>query len=121
VGGHVKSVPGSVLRNALEDSMTPLPGVPGIIEGSMTVIQEPDGRMSFRVLISANGERADCCDRIELIINPEHVRQALAGTEARPRHRPGSAGSGLTCCSAARSRRAVTREPAGSPRATARS
>jgi hypothetical protein len=68
---------GTVLRYTQEESMTPLPEVPGIIEGAMTVIQEPDGRMSFRVLISANG------DRIELIINPEHVRQALAGTEAR--------------------------------------
>jgi hypothetical protein len=74
---------GTVLRCTLEESMTPLPEVPGIIEGAMTVVQEPDGRMSFRVLISANGERTDCCDRIELIINPEHVRQALAGTEVR--------------------------------------
>ncbi len=49
----------------------------------MTIIPEPDGRMSFRVLIRANGERADCCDRIELIVNPEHVRQALAGTKIR--------------------------------------
>jgi hypothetical protein len=49
----------------------------------MTVTLEPDGRMSFRVLISADGERTDCCDRIELIISPEHVRHALAGTKIR--------------------------------------
>ncbi len=63
--------------------MTALPEIPGIIDGAMTITPEPDGRMSFRVLISADGERADCCDRIELIINPEHVRQALAGTKIR--------------------------------------
>lgn len=63
--------------------MTALPEVPGIIEGAMTISPEPDGRMSFRVLISADGERADSCDRIELIISPEHVRHALAGTKIR--------------------------------------
>jgi hypothetical protein len=59
--------------------MTALPEVPGIMEGAMTITLEPDGRMSFRVIISADGERTDCGDRIELIVNPEHVRQALAG------------------------------------------
>jgi hypothetical protein len=63
--------------------MTALPEVPGIIEGAMTVTPEPDGRMSFRVLIKAAGERTDCCDRIELIVSPEHVRHALAGTRIR--------------------------------------
>jgi hypothetical protein len=63
--------------------MTALPEVPGIIEGAMTITTEPDGRMSFRVIISADGKRTDCGDRIELIINPEHVRQALAVTEIR--------------------------------------
>jgi hypothetical protein len=43
----------------------------------MTITPEPDGRISLRVLISANGGRTDCCDRIELIVNPEYVRQAL--------------------------------------------
>ena len=65
----MKSVPGSSIS---------FPGIPGIIEGAMTIAPEPDGRISFRVLISTNGECADCCDRIELIINPEYVRQALA-------------------------------------------
>ena len=63
--------------------MTALPEIPGIIDGVMTITPEPDGRMSFRVLISADGERTDCGDRIELIINPEHVRHALAGTRIR--------------------------------------
>ena len=63
--------------------MTALPDIPGIIEGAMTITPEPDGRMSFRVLISADGKRTGCGDRIELIINPEHVRQALAATEIR--------------------------------------
>jgi hypothetical protein len=63
--------------------MTALPEVPGIIEGAMTITPEPDGRISFRVLLGADGERTDRCDRIELIIDPEHVRQALAGTKIR--------------------------------------
>jgi hypothetical protein len=63
--------------------MTTLPGVPGVIEGVMTITPEPDGRLSFRVFISAPGQRPDCCDRIELIINPGHVVRALA--EARIR------------------------------------
>ena len=62
----------------MEGIMTALPEVPGIIEGAMTITPEPDGRISFRVLLRADGERADRCDRIELIISPEHVRQALA-------------------------------------------
>jgi hypothetical protein len=49
----------------------------------MTITPEPDGRLSFRVLISGHGKRPDCCDRIELIIDPEHVGQALAETEIR--------------------------------------
>jgi hypothetical protein len=61
--------------------MMALPRVAGIIDGAMTITLEPDGRVSFRVLISANGGQPDGCDRIELIIDPEHVRQALAGTE----------------------------------------
>jgi hypothetical protein len=71
------------LRYAFGESMTALPDVPGIIEGAVTITPEPDGRMSFRVLISADGERAGCGGRIELIINAEHVRQALAVTEIR--------------------------------------
>lgn len=63
--------------------MTALPEVPGIIEGAMTITAEPDGRMSFRVLISPDRERTDHCDRIELIISPEHVRHALAGSKIR--------------------------------------
>jgi hypothetical protein len=63
--------------------MTALPDVPGIIEGAMTITPEPDGRMSLRVVISPDGERTDRCDRIELIISPGHVRQALAGTKIR--------------------------------------
>ena len=63
--------------------MTACPEVPGIIEGTVTITLEPDGGMSFRVFISADGEWTDCGDRIELIVNPEHVRQALAGTEIR--------------------------------------
>ncbi len=49
----------------------------------MTIIPEPDGRISFRVLIGANGGHTDCCDRIELIINPEYVRQALMAPNIR--------------------------------------
>jgi hypothetical protein len=49
----------------------------------MTITQEPDGRISFRVLIGAHGKRTDGCDRIELIINPEHVGRALAETKIR--------------------------------------
>ena len=61
--------------------MMALPQVAGIIDGAVTITVEPDGRVSFRVLVSANGGQPDGGDRIELIIDPEHVRQALAGTE----------------------------------------
>lgn len=63
--------------------MMALPGVPGVIEAVMTITPEPDGRISFRVLIGAHGKRLDCCDRIELIINPEDVGKALAETKIR--------------------------------------
>ena len=61
--------------------MMALPQVAGIIDWAITITLEPDGRVSFRVLISANGGPPGGCDRIELIIDPEHVRQALTGTE----------------------------------------
>jgi hypothetical protein len=35
------------------------------------------------VLINVNGESADCCDHIELIIDSEYVRQALAAPKIR--------------------------------------
>ena len=63
--------------------MTALPAVPGIMEGVLTITPEPDGRISFRMLISADGKRTDCCGRVELIINPQHVGQALAETKIR--------------------------------------
>lgn len=74
MGGHVRQA---------QEGVRELPDVPGIIEGAMTITPEPDGRMSFRVLVRVNGDQTECCDRIELIINPEHVRQALAGTKIR--------------------------------------
>jgi hypothetical protein len=74
---------GRYLKSLLEESMAAFPEVPGIVEGAMTITPEPDGRMSIRVLINADGERTDYCDRIELIISPEHVRHALAGIKIR--------------------------------------
>jgi hypothetical protein len=74
MGERVKSIP--------ENTMA-FPDIPGIIEGAVTITPEPDGRISFRVLISADGGRADCCDRIELIINPEYVRRALTAPRIR--------------------------------------
>ncbi len=62
-----------------------LPQVAGIIDGAMTITVEPDGRVSFRVLVSTTGGQLDGCHRIELIIDPEHVRRALAGTEVHER------------------------------------
>lgn len=56
-----------------------LPEVPGIIEGTMTINHEPDGRLSFRVLI---GGQTDGCDLIELIITPEHLSRALGSAKA---------------------------------------
>jgi hypothetical protein len=63
--------------------VTSLPEVPGIVEGAMVITSEPEERISFRVVINADGERADCCDCIELIINLEYVRQALAAAKIR--------------------------------------
>ena len=55
-----------------------LPEVPGIIDASMTISQKPDGRISFRVLIGADGGPSVHCDLIELIIGAEGIGQALA-------------------------------------------
>jgi hypothetical protein len=51
---------------------------PGVIEGVMTITLEPDGRLSFRVLVGAQSGRDGGCDMIELIISPEHIGHALA-------------------------------------------
>jgi len=63
--------------------MTALHQVAGIIDGTMTIAPEPDGRVSFRVLIGTGRERTGGCGRIELIIDPEHLRQAPAGPGSR--------------------------------------
>jgi hypothetical protein len=55
-----------------------LPEVPGIIDASMTISQESDGRISFRVLIGADGGTSAHCDLIELIIGAEDINRALA-------------------------------------------
>jgi hypothetical protein len=48
-------------------------GIPGIIEGSMTINPEPDGGLSFRVVIGTASENAIECDQLELIVSSEHV------------------------------------------------
>ena len=60
-----------------------VPEVPGIIEASMTIVPEPDGRISFRVLIGADSGQPCDCDLIELIIGPEYIGHALAGAKIR--------------------------------------
>jgi hypothetical protein len=64
----------------MEEEMT-LPAIPGIIEALMTITPQPDGKVSFRVLIGADNGRPSGCDLIELIIRPEHVSHALAGAK----------------------------------------
>ena len=51
----------------------PLPGIPGIIEGSMTMQPELGGGMSFRVIIGVGGGRTAKRDLLELIISAEHI------------------------------------------------
>jgi hypothetical protein len=58
-----------------------LHATPGIIEGAMTIIPEPDGRLSFRVLVGAQIGRDGGRDMIELIISPEHIGRALAAAK----------------------------------------
>jgi hypothetical protein len=60
----------------------PLPGVPGLIDGSMTIQPEPGGTVSFRVMVGAGGGQSGQHDLIELIIGAEDIgnlSQALAG------------------------------------------
>jgi hypothetical protein len=60
-----------------------LPEVPGIIEAAMAIIREPDGQVSFRVVVGADSGRLSGCDLVELIISPEHVERALAAIKIR--------------------------------------
>jgi hypothetical protein len=60
-----------------------LPPVPGIIEAWMMVTPNPDGRVSFRVLIGTGDADGGPDDLIELIISPEHIRRALADAKIR--------------------------------------
>ena len=71
-------MPGEMGHRRDARSRMALPEVPGIIDASMTVSQEPDGRISFRVLIGADGGTTVHCDLIELIIGAEGMSQALA-------------------------------------------
>lgn len=58
-----------------------LPEVPGIVEASMTISPEPDGRISFRVLMGTGPGSSSIGDLIELIISPDDISQALAGAK----------------------------------------
>jgi hypothetical protein len=59
--------------------------VPGIIEASVTIAAQPDGRVSFRVRVGAGDRPTAECDLIELIISLEHVGDALAEARTGPR------------------------------------
>jgi hypothetical protein len=48
-------------------------GIPGIIDGTMTLHPEPDGSVSFRVLIGANGGHAADNDMLELIVGASYT------------------------------------------------
>jgi hypothetical protein len=60
-----------------------LPEVPGIIEAEVAITPEPDGRVSFRVIVGTSSGRPSGCDLVELIIDPEHVGRVLAGMKIR--------------------------------------
>jgi len=51
--------------------------VPGIIEARMKITPNPDGRVSFSVLIGAGDADGGPDDLIELIMSREHIRRAL--------------------------------------------
>jgi hypothetical protein len=55
--------------------------VPGIIEAWVTITPNPDGRVSFSVLIGTLDADGGPDDLIELIISPEHIHRALAGAK----------------------------------------
>ena len=52
--------------------------VPGIIEARMIIRPNPDGKVSFSVLIATGCDRGAGSGLIELIISPEHIQRALA-------------------------------------------
>lgn len=61
-----------------------LPEVPGIIDATVAITSEPDGRVSLRVVVgAANSGRSSGCDLVELIIDPGPVERALAGLKVR--------------------------------------
>jgi hypothetical protein len=57
------------------------PEIPGIVEASMTINPEADGRISFRVVIGADSGQSSGYDLIELIVSPEDINRALAGAK----------------------------------------
>jgi len=50
----------------------------GIIEARMIITPNPDGRVSFSVLIGTGCDRDAGSGLIELIMSPEHIQRALA-------------------------------------------
>jgi hypothetical protein len=64
--------------------------VPGIIEARMMITPNPDGRVSFSVLIGAGDADGGRDDLIELIMSPEHIHRALADAKV---HALATAGS----------------------------
>lgn len=59
--------------------------IPGIIDGTMTLHPEPDGSVSFRVLIGPNDGHGVANDMLELIVGASYAGQlsiVLAGQGA---------------------------------------
>jgi hypothetical protein len=52
--------------------------VPGIIEARMMITPNPDGRVSFSVLVGTGDADWGPDGVIELIMSPEHIHRALA-------------------------------------------
>jgi hypothetical protein len=68
-----------------------LPEIPGIVEAAMAIAAEPDGRVSFRVIVGADSGQPAGYDLVELIISAEHVERALAGMKIRTMTSPENA------------------------------
>jgi hypothetical protein len=68
--------------------------IPGVIDGTMTLHPEPDGSVSFRVLIGANGGQAADNYMLELIVGASYTGRlsiVLAGHGAAAGEGPDSA------------------------------
>lgn len=71
--------------------VTPPPGIPGVVDGTLTMSVDPDRGVSFHIAVGSDPRRRV---QVEFLLSPEHAAVIRAALERDA----GSAGPSVPCC-----------------------